>query len=338
MRARKWIQKGLLAAASSLMVLLLLEGAFRLMNVSARRAVALDRSAHFYRAEPERQHPWSRGATNALRIAAIGDSFTFGVGVQPYDRYAEHLEWLLNLNAGVRPAEVTVFARRGSATHEQVDLLKEALAGRPGIVVLGICLNDTEDHADAKLMDAFRRQLHRRPGPVLGAVLARSRFLSWLYAKTDDARVRRAYLDYYRRLYHPDYSGWKYFLHGLGEFRRLCSEQDVRLLAVVFPLLSDLDGGRYPFTDAHEKIRKALKDEGIDSVDLLEPLTGLPAVRLQAIPGIDPHPNEIVHRLAAEIVFDRLLSNAWVEASYRPRVEGAKDARRIWEKLMEPTD
>ena len=50
-----------------------------------------DRSPMFYDRTEARAHPWTLGASNLLRIAVIGDSFTVGVGVQTDDTYGARL-------------------------------------------------------------------------------------------------------------------------------------------------------------------------------------------------------------------------------------------------------
>lgn len=131
-----------------------------------------DRSRVTYYPQDSRLHPWSIGSSNVLRIAIIGDSITIGHGVQIDDTYGFRLERLLNLNDGVPPAEVRLYARGGLSTFMEVFFLKKALKEKPHIVLLGLCYNDMEDFLRKEELDRWREEMMPRvPGPWLGAVL-----------------------------------------------------------------------------------------------------------------------------------------------------------------------
>ena len=127
-----------------------------------------DRPAVSYLPDGEgRLHPWSRGETNIFRIAVIGDSFTLGSGCQWDDSYPWRLQRLLNLNEGVRPAEVRVFAKAGTSTEVQLSrFFKPMLEWRPDLLILCIYLNDTENWADRATLNSMREPMNPRvPGP-----------------------------------------------------------------------------------------------------------------------------------------------------------------------------
>lgn len=67
---------------------------------------------------------------------------------------------------------------------------------------------------------------------------------------------------------------------------------------MIFPLLFQLDE-RYPYAVIHAKVRAAAEEAGAVVVDLLPRLKGKRAERLWVHPT-DQHPNEEVHRIAAE--------------------------------------
>ena len=330
--------KVLLALASCASALLLMEIAFRVMPAAPTPAALRDRSLMFFQDDEERRHPWSAvsGATNALRIAIVGDSFARGEGIQLDDRYANCLERLLNKNSGMPPAEVRVHAHAGTSTFEQIELLKEALAHHPQIVILGICLNDTEDWANPKELEHWRSKLLPViPPPWLAGVLRRSRALGWIYTKVQLVGARRMELRYYRRLYDPCYKGFHRFREALEIMRTECDRDHVILIAMVFPLLSEnLDEGQYPFEYAHAAIHKRCEELRIPCLDLLPAFRGASPDRLQVIPVIDPHPNEIAHRMAAENLLEFLLTRGFIAAGYRPHEHAANHKREIWEQTI----
>ena len=118
--------------------------------------------------------------------------------------------------------------------------------------------------------------------------------------------------------------------------REMCDREGASLAAVIFPLMShDLRPGRYPFSGNHEKMGKVFRDERIPVIDLLDAFTGLSPERMQAIPAIDPHPNEIAHRVAAESIFDSLLRLGLVDGNYRPRMQKEHSLPGIWKRHWE---
>lgn len=319
------------AAAAGVALLLSAVAAEVVLRVAGARLgaqVLFDRSREFYVPEEARRNPWAAGVSNALRIAVIGDSFTWGQGVQTVDRYAEHLEWLLNLNDGVRPARVSVYAECGTSTYQQRKLLRQAISNGTDLVILGICLNDTENWKDPHTVLRWRKQLRREPWG-----LARySCLLTWLHDRLENIRMARAYRAYYAHLYNPEYGGWKRFESAIHDFRTACDSNGVHLVTVVFPLMDNLGARSYPFQPMHAAIAGVMRTENIDSVDILDAFLGDTGERLQAIPGVDPHPNEIAHRLIAERIFDHLLETQAIDAAYHPRGHRQMNTQELWAK------
>jgi len=80
-------------------------------------------------------------------------------------------------------------------------------------------------------------------------------------------------------------------------------ERKVPLVAVVFPLFGIAMNAHYPFYPIHEKINALLESLTVAHIDLSSIYAGIPLERLQVIPGVDRHPNEIAHRMAAERLY-----------------------------------
>lgn len=334
----------LLGAFALAVSLVLAETACRLLARTgpADPLAGADRPATFYRVDAAREPLAAVADEEAFRIAIVGDSFTVGAGVQVCDRYGAQLERMLNLRAGLRPVKVKLFAHAGTSTFHQLVLLRDAQRWRPDVLVLGICLNDAEDGDKPSQIAEWRRaMLPPPPGPRLAAFLRRSAFLATVYRGWAVRAARRGFERYYRRLYDPDYSGWNRFRVALKRFKSTCAGQNVPFLAVVLPLMSDpFETGRYRFAFAHAAIRTVLESNGIAYLDAFETFRGKNPLRMTAIPVIDPHPNEIAHRIIAETVLDRLLALGYLPEEYRPGECGAGDILRArWShagELMDP--
>jgi lysophospholipase L1-like esterase len=316
-----------------LLAFLVFEAIVRILVPPPAALPTFDRSAAFYLSDRQSSRDRGEAATDPLRIAVIGDSFTKGVGVQTYDRYADRMEWLFNLNRNTRPVRIRVFDKAGTSTFQQISMLEQALDWEAELVILGVVLNDTEDHTRPREVARHRAGTYSSPPPPW---LTSWRTGSLFYSRWSAGRSRTGFTEYYRWLVDEEYSGWKRFTKAVSAMKRMCDLQGVTLVAVIFPLMShDLRPGRYAFTENHERMAKPFSDEGIPVVDLLEPFTGMSPARMQAIPAVDPHPSEIAHRISAEAVFDALLSRSLVSKEYRPRLRKEHTLPKIWKQNWE---
>ena len=332
---KNWINKIaarlLLVLVACSLVFVVMEAVMRVGQASLSSTLRHDRSSITFYPSGERLNPWSAHHPDPLRLAVVGDSITHGAGVHFLDTYGMRLEALLNHNEGQRPAEVRVWARGGESTYTELRYLEEVLPWEPDLLILGICLNDTED---AHNMNEVRRwrldALPTPPSPGLARVLQYTRLGTWVYQKMAHYKARQGYREYYRKLYDEEYSGWKRFVYALRRFDEVCREHEISFVPVVFPLFTDVDNDTFDWI--HEQIAEVFREEGIAHLDLRETYRGLSPDRLQVIPYIDPHPNEIAHRLAAESVFQYLLANELVDADYLPE-HANESPERMWEIL-----
>jgi hypothetical protein len=119
---------------------------------------------------------------------------------------------------------------------------------------------------------------------------------------------------------------WRDVKSRMPKVRELGERDGFRVVAVVFPLLHRLDD--YPLAAAHADVTATFTAAGIPVVDLLEPFRAYADEELWVHP-VDPHPNEIGHRIAAE----RLAARPEMEAmsstpSSRPRASPARRSPR----------
>ncbi|MCB0354760.1 MAG: SGNH/GDSL hydrolase family protein, partial [Bdellovibrionales bacterium] len=122
-----------------------IELGFRLI-VPEKRLPTLPRP-HFFYLPPgavnfrDRPYPFEK-PVQTFRTVVVGDSFTFGPGVQFDDSFPKRLETLLNYSKGPLRNEVLNFGESGYATVHEVKVLKESLKYSPDLILLQITLND----------------------------------------------------------------------------------------------------------------------------------------------------------------------------------------------------
>ena len=69
-------------------------------------------------------------------------------------------------------------------------------------------------------------------------------------------------------------------------------------------------------------------------VTMIVSFIALSPQRMQAIPGFNPHPSEIAHRIAAESIFRYLHEQDLIAETYTPvRRHAADDEHRVWKRI-----
>lgn len=298
--------------------------------------VPFDRGMRISATDDAREHAASAGATNALKIAIVGDSIAMGAGNQRYAPFGPALEWMLNVNKGVAPVRVDVYARP-SATYEQKGMVAAAISNGARIVVMSCSLNDAEDWGRGGELMARRPDTRMPEMPAwVRPIVDRTATGRLVYDRLYRAKRDRAYRRYYQYLFTPGYSGQEKLHSAILEIGQLCRSNGVAVAGILFPLLNqDLRPGRYvPYERMHGTFAGFFAEARIPFLDLYPAYARCDPVRLQNVPMLDPHPSEIGHRIAAEALFAFLLEQRMIPPAYAPR--RLKDENMIegWKKKL----
>ena len=246
-----------------------------------------------------------------FRVVTVGDSYTWGDGVYPEDTYgarvvgrlahrmSSELEWLSWSRKGWNTFQELWWFRR------ELDLLD------PDLAILGFCLNDAEPfdaEALAEIQAPLGRLLTSRPETEPGGLLVLQRLWTGIGNLADRRRLRR----YYHSLYESG-PGWPESQKALRAFSKLTRERSIPFLLVIFPIFDSQLDPRYPYRDLHDTVRRAAEEAGIRVLDLLPYYDGVDARRLAVRPFTDPHPNELAHRIAADVIVDYLVEEGMLQ-------------------------
>lgn len=252
---------------------------------------------------------------DALRIAILGDSFTFGEGVRDEDTYSEQLRRKLAEALPGRRIETQNWGVGGYNTEQEAALLEHwVLDFDPDVVVLGFTINDAEPRLF--FWDRRTGSLHRRwagmemlteprdPDPSDWKRLRVLRLFAYFLHDRDRSRKAVAY---HRRLYSDESEDWARCRTALARIAATCRERDLHCYVLAFPLLWQLSD--YPLADVHHKTIAAIAEAGLEPIDLLPALRRFESWELWVHPT-DQHPNEVAHEVAAEILSKRLLRDS----------------------------
>lgn len=236
------------------------------------------------------------------RLLAMGDSFAWGAGIEYDDTWAQRLQRGLKRRRGETWEAVNLALPGLGATDYAAQLAAEGLAYSPDVVVIGWVLNDAESKDEMKARERAAVERARQPRSPLEA-LALFRFVRDRLRATRDQRERIAY---HRGLYADGNPGWVEARAALHTIRSLCRERGVPWVVAVFPMFGNTLEASYPFADVHLKVDAAAEEAGARVVDLLPSYRGLRWEGLVVDGAADEHPNEIAHRIAANVLLRAL--------------------------------
>jgi hypothetical protein len=260
-----------------------------------------------------------------VRLVFLGDSFTFGEGVRDDDTYPAQTAYLLQQHYPTPSPHFESFnlGVGGYNTSQSLLLLERiGLDALPDCVVLGYVLNDAEPPLFQR--DPKTGRPYRAARPVEEGAGDPRPPESWLYRlRTARAvwqvlanrRLTQQTLAHYREIYDENSPGWQESRRALGKIIKHCADRHVPCYVLLFPVLYQLDD-QYPFLAIHEQIRAEVTDTSALFIDLFPRLKGQRAEDLWVHPS-DHHPNEKVHRIAAEALCEELLKRekGWPTAS-----------------------
>lgn len=236
------------------------------------------------------------------RILFLGDSFTFGSGVDdPSVRFTDRLERELGAdfhlyNAGIRGSRPTAWTRFARTFLNRY---------RPEIVVAVFFLRDgttlgTSLHFHLNKIDQIK------------AKHCDHMFYRYIYLtrRIYDLRVQRDFTEWYHGEFRSAYLGstrqrrmWVAMQQELLDLRDMSIQAGASFHLIVFPLLFDLR--HYAFHDVEAQIIQFATKNDIPAISLIAGFEGHNDQDLWVSP-IDQHPNALGHQIAAEILLPYL--------------------------------
>jgi lysophospholipase L1-like esterase len=231
-----------------------------------------------------RDEEYSPERNQNYRIAVLGDSLTFGWGVEKEDTFEVLLEMMLS---ETRPTEMINFGHGNYNTQQQVNLFKKkGLKYNPDKVVVFYFINDAE------------------VTPVRSSWLwiSRLRSVTFLWSRTRGLLSRAApgqtFETFYSDLYADDQPGFIAVKESFLQLQGITEEHGMELQVVMLPELHDLEN--YPFTAEYAKVENFLRDNGIPVIDLTHSFAGYDDPVGLWVALDDAHPNALAHRMIAE--------------------------------------
>ncbi len=252
-----------------------------------------------------------------FRILALGDSFTFGSGIKHKESiYTAVLERKLNESAVAGATfEVINSGLKGLNTAEQLEYLRsDGLRLDPDLVLVGHVFNDAETpRIRNDLSEATRSStlLPPRYHRVLNYYsftyyLARENILGLVARRANRDGNRSGYRAYLDTLYsEPNLRDYEQVMI---DMTRTAEDRGIPLLWFSFPEIRAIRRDPYPFSDVRDTLLDIAARNQLKFVELHAAIAASDAPEL-TVSAWDGHPNEIVHQIAADEIFDRLVAD-----------------------------
>ena len=231
------------------------------------------------------------------RIAFVGDSFTYGWGIDdPRDRFTNLLQARFTAESP-QPVEVMNVAWAGWDTGDQLAFVRDHL-GPYDVDEIVLCYLPN----DLERLIPTPADCDPRTAPETYYFDVRSSFLlDWIFHRVIVPRLlqKYRYLDWLADGY-ADPQVLRRQTAVIAELTSLCRERGIKLRVVLFPFILG-ESERYDAVAVHARVAEALAQNDVPVLDLL-PVVRKHDPRRLILGRHDPHPNEDAHRLfAAEI-------------------------------------
>jgi len=236
------------------------------------------------------------------RIITVGDSTTAGNGVQDLDKtYTKQLEKLLNTNNtnGIY-YEVLNMGVGGYHTMQEVETLRvKGLKYNPDLVLLTFCLNDFDLHSDGgvyrKLLEKNRLSTSNTDTELYSGLLTLSRLAFIIHHRLNSSQTRHADL-YIKNILREQTT----VRAGLTLLSELQQRHGFSTLVVILPAFMN-PFNKYKHTSIHERVFQSADGLNIALIDLLHSFARLDNDAGKfSYDGL--HMNEYGHKAMAEIL------------------------------------
>ncbi len=257
-----------------------------------------------------------------FKIAAVGDSFTFGLGVNLKDTWPKQLEQMLYSKYG-KGFKVYNFGVMGYDLTQNIENIREKVLGlKPNLIIVGYCINDvgifSREYTEINYFKGYRKFL-KTGIPFIDRILDTSKLYQFIKTrlymkktkksfkkieKPKDARLalRRGYHNYLEELYNNEKVvkklNEKFAL--LGEISRI---NKIPIVIALFPELKDF--ANYRFFHAHEIIKEACNRYNLYFIDLWSCVNKYKEEELR-LNAINLHPNPFGYKLFSQCILKYL--------------------------------
>ncbi|MFH1833188.1 MAG: SGNH/GDSL hydrolase family protein [Candidatus Levyibacteriota bacterium] len=240
-----------------------------------------------------------------VRIGVIGDSLAMGYGIKNInDRFSNILEKKLNDNGS--HVEIYNFAQSGFDTEHETLEYQKVKKFNFDILLWSYFLNDIEE-ASKSAGTAVLKKAQELPSPLIQFLSDNSFLFNYIYWRLDArydktfSNLKNADLSQY-----DDQAVFSHHKQLISSFSAQLQAENKKTVVVIFPFFYFFPNYPLDAIAVHNRMDKIFQDNGaLAIVDMLNYVKGKNKNELVVGP-YDAHPNEYVHNLTAEKLYDAI--------------------------------
>ena len=229
------------------------------------------------------------------KVMIVGDSFVEGVGIEdPKDRFPDQLAKMLGSDYVV----LNLGKRRANTVEEIEAIINYPYA--PDILVLSYFVNDIDN---VRWWFNFDREPSMFVPAILSPLVNNSyafNFLYWRLFRLLQFGQPDAEWSYLLKFYNDPNAWWLHHQDLLSIHQGAQAEQ-IPLVVVVFPSMNRTEESKV----VTKRIINLFEERDVPVLDVSVVIEDIPVDERVASP-FDPHPSELVHKLVAEALYQKL--------------------------------
>lgn len=270
----------------------------------------------------EHEYKKNEGTT---RILGLGDSITFGSGVEFEDTYLRKLEKKLNENG--YPVEIIKTGVNSyDFDHEYAYYTNEGYKYNPDIVIYGLFLNDINEITPELIKKQKEEIEELQKQEAKGIYLENPNLLdriktlctlceiahSTIYPATNKNKREYYNLTYFNSVIKKKWTeGWINFQKKLLSFDLELKQKNIKLLIVIFPQTEQFSHSHGLTQLPQERLKNMGEDYNIEVFDLL-PYLDTPEYESIYLTGDGIHPNTTGYSIVNEAIFQELIKRSMI--------------------------
>ncbi len=256
-----------------------------------------------------------RKSENTFRLIVLGDSLTYGIGVKEEETYPKVLERMLNDNSDTN-FEVLNFGVGGYNTAQEIAQFKEyGVKYNPDLVIVGYFMNDPYNVTGIDIVKMAKGELREekcylnmlfyvRIPCLLKKSLTKFRALLFINDLIKQVRNYGTEDKLMRVNKDPYLMGLVY--SKLAELRAIVTKEGGTVVFVVIPVLEKFDDKEW--LGIYKQIEGNATTRGLSVVNVLLYYNGRDPKSLRAMEQDVSHPNTLGHKLIAQAIYEKLIS------------------------------
>jgi len=251
-----------------------------------------------------------------LRIAVLGDSYTWGYGIKDrVNRWGDRLQQQLTKDCETKGKTVKVYnlAMPGMSTRDHTQLINDYVKKyKIDAIIIGYYMDDgNSDMTPRHIEPCYNRFFSYRYIPIVRDLINSSYALEFFYVRFYNRFIFPSFGDQCWTLsYEKQYSDpelWVRHLQRLQGIIDYTRDNNVGLAFMMIPYLKFLSPN-YPATDIHKRLVTFFEENEVPVVDLLSIFSEYKPVDLMVNQN-DYHANELGHQLASQAIYNKIKDN-----------------------------